>query len=83
MDLSLGKSLTLSIVSGKLLSNGSQARGRVEALDRGDNPPNPCQNVNQDFYASRDSVLDRVSGSATLPMRMSQACDCPPDCWYS
>ena len=78
MDLSLGKSLTLSTVSGKLLSNGSQARGRMEALDIGDNPMNPCQNVNQDFYASGDSVLDMVSGLATLAMHTSQACDYPP-----
>ena len=46
-------------------------------LDRGDNPLNPCQSVTQDFYASGDSVLDRVSGSNTLPMRMSSTCDCP------
>ena len=50
----------------------------MEALDRGDNPSNPCQNVNQDFYTSGDSVLDRVLGSATLPMRTSLDDGCPP-----
>ena len=47
-------------------------------LDKGDNPLNPCQSVDNEFYASGDSVLDRFLGSATLPMHTSQACDYPP-----
>ena len=50
----------------------------MEALDLGDSPLIPCQNVDQGFYASGDSFLNRVSGFATLPMCMNQDCDCPP-----
>ena len=47
-------------------------------LDLGDNLSIPCQNVDQGFCTSGDSILDRVLGFFTLPMHMNQDCDYPP-----